>query len=81
MASAVIQDGTYSIPEEQGPNVGECKVQITGYAKSPASSEENANDNAPAPKQIVPAEVQHCFRTEGHIAGGPNKHDFTLTSQ
>ena len=81
MASGVIQDGTYNIPEDQGPNVGECKVQITGYAEKPASNEETADDNAPAPKQIVPPQYNTDSQFKVTIAGGPNKHDFALTSK
>lgn len=80
MTSAVIQDGAYAIPEEQGPNVGECTVQITGYAQAPVSGE-TADDNAPAPQQIVPPQYNTGSTLKVTIAAGPNKHDFDLTSK
>ena len=39
-ANAAISDGSYSIPEEQGPNLGEYKVEILGFDKPPEGDEE-----------------------------------------
>jgi hypothetical protein len=37
-ANGLIHNGKYSIPEEQGPNLGKYKVSIVGYEKSPAQA-------------------------------------------
>jgi len=38
-ANGLITDGTYTITEEMGPNLGKYKVQILGYAKGGSSGE------------------------------------------
>lgn len=42
-ANAAINDGSYSIPEEQGPNLGEYKVEILGFEK-PAEDDEEGEE-------------------------------------
>lgn len=86
MASAVIQDGSYSITEENGPNLGEYAVQITGYAEAPAAADGEAEgddkadpDSRPAGKQIVPAEYNTASKLKVAIASGKNTHDFKMT--
>lgn len=44
-ASGLIQEGSYSIPEKNGPNLGKYKVQILGYAKAPETRGEDEGDS------------------------------------
>ena len=90
MASAVIQDGEYSITESQGPNIGEYKVQITGYASAPVPEDPDAeegedkgagSEGQSAGPQIVPAKYNSSTELKVTIAAGPNEHDFPLTSE
>ena len=39
MASGLIENGSYSIPEELGPNLGMYKVEIEGYAAAPVEGD------------------------------------------
>lgn len=46
-ASGQIRDGSYSIPEGQGPNLGTYKVTILGYEKGPSSGAANEEGEEP----------------------------------
>ena len=43
-ASGLIQSGSYSIAEKNGPNLGKYKVAILGYAKAPETGGEEEED-------------------------------------
>jgi hypothetical protein len=88
MANGAIEDGAYSIPEEKGPNLGQYKVDIRGYAKSPSTlgegegaeeaEEEQEFDLGP---EIVPQKYNAATTLEVEITSGENTHDFPLTKE
>jgi hypothetical protein len=91
MSFAPIEDGAYSIPEERGPNLGQYKVRIDGYAEKPAGAaeeeeteveEEDAEDGdeVSAGPNIVPAKYNLQTTLQVEIVSGENTHDFPLTS-
>ena len=71
---APVEDGKYSIPEQQGPTLGEAVVQISGYAAKPvavesgeATADSNQDpDNASAGKNIVPAKYNTSAQLKVH---------------
>lgn len=96
-ATALIENGSYSIPEEQGPNLGSYKVVIAGYANNPASEnasqdeegageeDEQADEDESGPvqigKQLLPPKYNTETELTVEIVSGPNTHNFELTSQ
>jgi hypothetical protein len=89
ISSALVENGSYSIPEEQGPTLGEATVQISGYNEKPVSAEDGeatANskqnpDNASAGKNIVPKQYNAATTLKVTITSGANTHDFALTTK
>ena len=85
-ASAMIRDGSYAIPEEQGPNLGKYQVQIVGHAKAPETTEageegeeEETEDESPdLGPQIIPARYNVNTELEVEITSGENTHPFDL---
>ena len=96
-ASGLISDGSYSIPEGQGPNLGKCKVEILGFEKAPAAAddglgeggegaeEEDAGDDEGEGEsvgpQIIPPQYNAQTTLEADIVSGENENDFPLTSK
>ena len=96
-ASGLVTDGSYSIVEGQGPNVGKYKVEILGYEKAPATggeegeegevSEQESSDDEEQTEgesvgaQILPEKYNVATELEVEITSGENTHDFTLTSE
>jgi hypothetical protein len=94
-ANAIILNGSYSIVEEQGPNLGAHKVEIIGYGSAPEQSpggdddeeeeeeddEEGADEDDPNElgPQIVPANFNLETPLTAEIVSGENTHDFALT--
>jgi hypothetical protein len=79
-ASGLIRDGKYSIPEEQGPNLGKYKVSIVGYEKAPAAptGEEEESDDEDAMDlgaPVVRTEMDVDITAEG------KPYDFALKSE
>ncbi len=93
-ATGTIRDGTYSIPEEQGPNLGKYQVEIIGYEhapQTPASTgtegeeEEDRDEDVGEDEEAedIDALGKQIVRStqEVEIVSGENTCDFTLTSQ
>lgn len=91
-ASGMIQDGKYSIPEAQGPNLGKYRVEIIGHAKAPVQAPEPAEggeggeegeDEERSPDlgpQIIPDKYQGPgSELQEEIVSGENPINFTLT--
>lgn len=93
-ASARIENGSYSIPEEKGPNVAKYRVTIFGHGKAPTKSPvapgeeeedvevlgEGGGESELGP-QIVPGKYNSETTLEVEITSGPNTHDFSLTTK
>lgn len=78
-ASTAIQNGAYSIPEEQGPNAGTYKVSIIGYGKAPAGESES-DESADLGPQVVPKKYNAESTLQAEITVGENVHNFELTT-
>jgi hypothetical protein len=78
-ASTAIQNGAYSIPEEQGPNAGTYKVSIIGYGKAPAGESES-DESADLGPQVVPKKYNAESTLQAEITLGENVHNFELTT-
>lgn len=88
MANGTIEDGAYTIPEEKGPNLGQYKVDIRGYAKSPSAMGEGEGGEEVEQEQefdmgpeIVPQKYNASTTLEVEITSGDNTHDFPLTKE
>jgi hypothetical protein len=91
-ASGVITNGSYTIEEVNGPNLGEYRVMITGSNEVPSSEEaeeeEDADDDddgpdpdeAAAMPNIVPDKYGSRSELKVSITSGSNTHDFQLTT-
>jgi hypothetical protein len=92
-ASGLIKDGSYSIPEEQGPNLGAYKVQITGYESVPPGMEDDAGEDDDSDDDDDDAEEDDDVDLDDmggvtapivnqtvdvEITSGENVHDFDL---
>ena len=96
-ANAAISDGSYSIPEEQGPNLGDYEVVIMGFEKPPEGEEdeeeEEEDDGAgdeddeeggpgrPGEKPMVPPRYNAETELTALIVSGDNEHNFELESE
>ncbi len=90
-ASGVIDEGNYSIPEEQGPNLGEYKVEILGFPK-PAEGEgedeeeEGGDDDeegggALEDNTMVGSEYNTETTLTATIVSGENTHNFEVSGE
>lgn len=80
MASGLIENGSYSIPEELGPNLGTYKVEIEGFAAAPVEGggeedagegEEGGEGGDEAPDDVdEDAGVDDDDEVEGEAEGG-----------
>ena len=76
-ASGAIENGRYIIEENQGPTVGNYKVEVYGY-ETVGTSEDP--DVSPTQKEIVPKNYnKETNLTAEVVADGDNTFDFTLT--
>ena len=78
-ASAGIDNGTYSIPEEKGPAAGKYKVMISAYQTVGEDPDPEDEDSGAPSEQILPAKFNTESTLEIDIIEGENKHDFNLT--
>lgn len=79
-ASGAIQNGAYSIPEEQGPNPGSYKVAIVGYGKAPSGEMDN-DFSADLGPQVVPKKFNAETTLQVEITSGVNAHNFELATK
>ena len=87
-ANTIVTNGSYTIDEENGPNLGEYKVQVMGYAKAPPASggegEEGGDADADSEPDLGPQVVAPEFNTKttltATIVAGENKCDFEVKS-
>ena len=92
-ASGNINDGSYSIPEEWGPNLGEYKVEIIGSPKPSEEDEEEEEESGdddddedgggrgrPGEKPMVAPQYNTETTLTATIVAGENTCDFKVTS-
>lgn len=87
-ANTLVSNGSYSIDEENGPNLGEYKVQIMGYAKAPpessGESDEGEDADSESEPDLGPQVLGPEFNTKttltATIVAGENKCDFDVKS-
>ncbi|QDU00905.1 hypothetical protein V6x_05820 [Gimesia chilikensis] len=77
---ATITDGAYTIPAEQGPAVGNNKVQITATRKT-GKFQESDGQKIEIEKQYLPAKYNASTTLKQDIAAGENTADFTLEAK
>ncbi len=82
-ASGPIADGSYSIPEEQGPNLGKYKAEVISVPKSAGDDEEEEEEvEVDDEEEDETTEIRRATATsaELEIVSGDNTHDLTLAS-
>jgi len=84
-ASVPIENGSYMIPEPEGPNPGTYKVQIYGFQNvGPARAagpggEEDAEAQEANLQQVIPPQYNAQTTLEIEVTEGENTQDFNLT--
>ena len=79
-ASTLIRGGTYEIPEDKGPTLGNYKVAITWSKPINPPSEENPDAPVPS-KEAIPEKFNKETTLEEEIQAGENVLDFELSSK
>lgn len=83
-ASAPINKGRYDIPEEKGPNLGDCLVEIR-WLKPTGRKLQNQGNLADGLVDEMVEAVPEKYNTKTtlhvDIAAGKNNHDFVLSSK
>jgi hypothetical protein len=77
-ASVLIENGTYSVTEEMGPNAAKYRVEILW--QKPTGRKKGAKDE-PAEEetvQMIPAKYNQQSTLEIEVGDGKSEHDFNL---
>lgn len=84
-ASAVIENGTYRIPEPKGPNPGKHMVEIHWLKPTGRKTINQGDPGGPSmideTAEVIPAKYNTQTNIQVEITRERNKHDFSLTSR
>lgn len=79
-AQAIITDGTYSLTADEGPTVGNNKVQISATRKT-GKFQESDGQKIEIEQQYLPAKYNSSTTLSHEIKAGDNTADFTLEAK